>query len=108
MTTKAASTITPGASAQTISGGIYLTGTQTIAGDADLVAGNIKSGVNIFGVSGTFTSDATAGPTEIVSGATAYVDGDLVTGTLTVNKYYTGTTAPSASLGNNGDIYLQQ
>jgi len=108
VTTKAAATITPGTSNQTIAAGTYLTGTQTIAGDADLVAGNIKSGVNIFGVSGTFTSDADATANDIISGATAYVDGELITGELVVNKYYTGTTAPAAALGNNGDIYLQQ
>ena len=56
VTTKAAATITPGTSAQTIAAGTYLTGAQTIAGDADLVASNIRSGVQIFGVTGTLTS----------------------------------------------------
>lgn len=107
VTTKAAATITPGTSNQTITSGTYLTGTQTIAGDADLVAGNIKTGVNIFGVNGTFTSDATATTADIVDGETAYVNGSKVTGTLVVQTYYTGRTAPTASLGNNGDIYLQ-
>ena len=45
----AAQTITPGAAAKTIASGQYLGGVQTIAGDADLVPGNIRSGVNIFG-----------------------------------------------------------
>ena len=76
---KAAATITPGTSNQTIAAGTYLTGTQTIAGDADLVAGNIKSGVQIFGV----------------------------TGNLSFITYYTGTSDPSSSLGSNGDIYLK-
>ena len=56
LTTKAAATITPGTTAQTIAAGTYLTGAQTIAGDSDLVASNIKSGVNIFGVAGSLTS----------------------------------------------------
>ena len=56
VTTKAAATITPGTSNQTISSGTYLTGTQTIAGDADLVAGNIKSGVTIFNVAGSLSA----------------------------------------------------
>lgn len=56
VTTKAAATITPGTSNQTISSGTYLTGTQTISGDADLVAGNIKSGVTIFGVAGSLSA----------------------------------------------------
>jgi hypothetical protein len=33
-------------------------GNDAVAGDADLVAGNIKSGVNIFGVDGTLSSGA--------------------------------------------------
>ena len=56
VTTKAAATITPGTSDQTIASGTYLTGAQTISGDADLVASNIKSGVTIFGVAGSLTS----------------------------------------------------
>lgn len=56
VTTKAAATITPGTSNQTIASGTYLTGTQTIAGDADLVAGNIKSGVTIFNVTGSLSA----------------------------------------------------
>ena len=50
-----AQTITPGTSAKTIAAGRYLSGAQTIAGDADLVPANIKSGVNIFGVSGSYS-----------------------------------------------------
>lgn len=53
VTTKAAATITPGTSNQTIASGTYLTGTQTIQGDADLVSANIVAGKNIFGVAGS-------------------------------------------------------
>lgn len=53
VTTKAAATITPGTSDQTIAAGTYLTGAQTIAGDTDLVASNIVYGKNIFGVAGS-------------------------------------------------------
>ena len=56
VTTKAAATFTPGTSNQTIAAGTYLTGAQTITGDPDLVASNIKSGVTIFGVAGSLTS----------------------------------------------------
>lgn len=56
VTTKAAATITPGTSNQTIAAGTYLTGAQTIAGDADLIASNIKAGVKIFNVAGSLTS----------------------------------------------------
>lgn len=53
VTTKAAATITPGTSNQTIASGTYLTGTQTISGDANLLAGNIVAGKTIFGVAGS-------------------------------------------------------
>lgn len=53
VTRKAAATYTPGASDQTIAAGQYLDGAQTVKGDANLVAANIKDGVSIFGVTGT-------------------------------------------------------
>lgn len=52
--TQAAQTITPGRTDQTISSGKYLTGTQTIKGDANLTASNIRNGVYIFGVKGGY------------------------------------------------------
>lgn len=55
-TAKSAATYTPGTSNQTISSGYYLTGAQTIKGDSNLVTSNIKSGVSIFGVTGTVKS----------------------------------------------------
>lgn len=53
ISSKSAATITPGTTDQTIASGQYLSGTQTVKGDSDLIASNIKSGVNIFGVTGT-------------------------------------------------------
>lgn len=61
LSTQAAQTITPGTSNKTISSGKYLTGTQTILGDADLVAGNIKKGVTIFDVLGTYEGESSGG-----------------------------------------------
>ena len=55
MTVQAATTITPGTSAQTIAAGTYLTGAVTVAGDPDLVGGNIVAGHEIFGVAGQAT-----------------------------------------------------
>lgn len=107
VTTKAAATITPGTTNQTIAAGTYLTGTQTIAGDSDLTAANIKTGVQIFGVTGTYTSDATASASDLLNGETAYVNGSKITGSLSVTTVYTGSSAPSSSTGSNGDIYIQ-
>ena len=52
--TKTATTYTPTTSNQTIAAGTYCSGAQTIKGDSNLVAANIKSGVSIFGVAGNF------------------------------------------------------
>ena len=79
VTTKAAATITPTTTNQTIASGTYLTGTQTISGDVNLVGSNIISGKSIFGVSGS----------------------------VVIQTYYTGSSAPSSSTGSNGDLYLQ-
>lgn len=49
---KAAATYTPAAADQTIEAGQYLSGAQTVRGDANLKAENIKQGVSIFGVAG--------------------------------------------------------
>ena len=54
ITTKAAATYTPTTSNQTIAASQYLTGVQTIKGDANLLAKNIKNGVTIFNVAGSY------------------------------------------------------
>ena len=69
VTTKAAATITPGTTDQTIAAGTYLTGKQTIKGDSQLKASNIVAGATIFNVAGSaqvpvISQDAT---THIVS-----------------------------------------
>jgi hypothetical protein len=50
--TKGAQTFTPGTTNQTIAANQWLTGTQTILGDADLVSNNIRQNTTIFGVTG--------------------------------------------------------
>ena len=54
----------------------------TVSGDANLTAENVKSGVTIFGVEGSYTSDANAIASDILTGKTAYVNGQLVEGTI--------------------------
>lgn len=56
--TQAAQTITPSTVDQTIASGQFLTGTQTVKGDANLTSDNIKSGINIFGIVGNYTGNA--------------------------------------------------
>ncbi len=91
---KGAATYTPGTVNQTIASGQYLSGAQTIKGDANLIAGNIAKGKSIFGVSGSYTSDANAVAGNILSGKTAYINGSKITGTIP-----TLATTASASTG---------
>lgn len=50
----------------------------------------------------------TATTSEVLSGYTFHdKTGAQVTGAVTFATYYTGSGAPSSSLGANGDIYLQ-
>lgn len=51
---RSAATITPSTANQIINAGQYLSGAQTILGDPNLQAANIKKGVTIFGKTGNF------------------------------------------------------
>lgn len=131
LTTKGATTITPTTLNQTIESGIYLSGIQTILGDTNLISDNIKSGISIFGVDGSYegsdnvrlqekivspttfsqtitadngydglsevtidaipseyiiTTDATATADEIFNNESAYVNGEKVIGTFTIEE----------------------
>ena len=103
LTTKSAQTYTPSTSNQTISSGRYLTGTQTIKGDANLIASNIKSGVSIFNVAGSYTGatlptlTTPASASNILSGKEAIdSSGNIITGTMT-NKGTTNGTISTKS-----------
>lgn len=93
VTTKAATTYHPSTTAQSISSGTYLTGAQTINAvtTSNLSASNIVSGVTIK-VGDSSDDDCVAS----------------VTGSVVLQNYYTGSSAPTASLGQDGDLYLQQ
>ena len=54
------------------------------------------------------TTSDTATAAQILSGYTAHSkEGTQLTGTVTFVTYYTGSSAPSSSLGSDGDIYLK-
>lgn len=90
LTTKAATTYTPTTTDQTIAKGTYLTGIQTISGDANLVASNIKSGTSIFGVTGSYTG----GASNIVQGTFTTPSTTGAASTFTIP--YTGSGYPIA------------
>lgn len=53
-------------------------------------------------------TDTTASASDVVNSKIFYTAaGKRETGSLTINKYYTGSSNPSTSLGNNGDLYLK-
>lgn len=56
--------------------------TLSSSDDTDFTAANIKTGTNIFGVTGSFTSDANATAADIRANKTAYVNGSKVTGSM--------------------------
>jgi hypothetical protein len=80
--------IMPTTASQTIQAG-YHDGAGYVEGDADLMTGNIRAGVTLFGVAGdpmvvdTSSGDAVAG--EILHNRTAWVDGVAVSGTMPDN-----------------------
>lgn len=92
LATQAAQTITPSTEDKTIASGKYLTGTQTIKGDSNLKAENIKKGVSIFGVDGSHECEEGVTLPELSNPGTAsdmalgkeLIDqnGNVVTGTL--------------------------
>ena len=62
LTTQGPKIITPGTADKTaVAGGRYTTGVIIVKGDANLVAGNIKSGVSIFGVAGSLDPGSSKG-----------------------------------------------
>lgn len=69
ISSKSAQTYTPTTSDQTISAGQYLSGAQTIKGDANLSSANIANGVTIFGVIGSLSSATISqdGTTKVLS-----------------------------------------
>lgn len=114
LTAQAAQTITPTTTNQTIASGKYLTGTQTILGDANLLAENIADGVTIFGVTGTHSGGGGSAKTVTItldnpvspegfSSFTIYEETDGVKGSLIGSiTSPTGSTTVTVSASANG------
>ena len=64
---------------------------STVASAIGLQAAQIATGQTVLGVSGTYTNDATATASDISFGKTAYVKGELVTGTHENSLTYVAT-----------------
>lgn len=102
LSTQGAQTITPGTSNQTIPSGKYLTGTQTILGDAKLTPSNIKEGISIFGVIGTYSG---SGGGSIVFVTNASISYSSSSGLLNVSipynsQYFWGNLNVTSSSGD--------
>lgn len=67
LTAKTAQTYTPTTTNQTIASGQYLTGAQTILGDANLLAENIKKDVSIFSIVGSYEGGGGGGSTVVIT-----------------------------------------
>jgi hypothetical protein len=79
-------------------------------GDKDLIAENIKEGISLFNVEGSYkgldTSDATATADKILQDETAYVNGEKVTGTMV--NYGTNDITPSTEDQTIENSYVEK
>jgi hypothetical protein len=107
--TKAAATITPTTTDQTIASGVITTGVQTIKGDANLLAANIKSGISIFGIAGTYDPvTLIAGTSYLLYGSDTAISNTTTTNTLmksSICNYVGGTVTVSFNLENYNATY---
>lgn len=87
---KSSSDLTASGLTVTAPAGHYSSAASKTCSDANLVSGNIKSGVTIFGVTGssnvvdTTIASGAAAAAQIMSGYKAYVNGSLVQGSASV------------------------
>lgn len=109
VTRRAAATITPAESPQTIAADQYLTGAQTIGA---IPSDYVGSGVTRQGAK--TVTPAESSQIAVASGvyttgavSVAAIPSNYIGSSVVIQRYYTGSSDPSASLGNNGDLYLK-
>lgn len=106
---QAAQTITPGASDKTIASGKYLSGAQTIKGDANLLAENIKSGISIFEVTGTYESSGSSEGKNVAQGTITGAGTNAVTidtGLNSINTFALFNHSSASASGITSVLYL--
>lgn len=104
-----AQTITPGVSDKTIASGKYLSGTQTIKGDANLLEENIKNGISIFGVTGTYESSGSSGGKNVAQGTITGAGAEAVTidtGLNSINIFALFNHSIASASGITSALYL--
>lgn len=82
----------------TIPDGLYKN--ATVSFGHNLYPESIKAGIDIYGVRGTYTNDANAVASDILSGKTAYARGSKITGNISTYSGERSISAPTIS-GNN-------
>lgn len=82
-------------------GGTSSTHTLSSSDDTDFKAENIKTGTNIFGVTGSFTSDANATSSDLRNSKTAYVNGSKITGSMTEYTTTSSNVTVTSKSGNS-------
>lgn len=82
----------------TIPDGLYKN--ATVSFGHNLYPEFIKTGIDIYGVRGTYTNDANAVASDILSGKTAYARGNKITGNISTYSGDRSISAPTIS-GNN-------
>lgn len=107
-------TITPSTTSQTIGGANYMMeGPVTVTGDSDLIASNIKSGVNIFGVTGTYSGSSSSPRLQAKTGINPSTSSQTIRpdsgydglSSVQINAMTNGTvTAPSTITGTSSSV----
>lgn len=105
--TKTAQTYTPSTSNQTIASGQFLSGIQTISGDANLVSSNIKSGISIFGKAGSHIFSFIPGINMFAQTGTSSVsrEGTTPIELYGMTVYHSGIIRTKFSLGTSSTGY---